>query len=719
MSFQVTDLAHIRVIARHNTWLHWISLDLVQSTGKVLPQSELKAPVPGGKGLIHHFSLFQVHVSNKSGGTIMSGKKMPRQGGLWDSPFSPLSVARGLTISDVAWSQDGILAWREVRSGWGAIVLQEQTGQAPRELNSDYSIQAKVGYGGGDFTLGSDQVYFAEEKSGRLFRQPIAGGSATPITPGFGKYAAPILSPDSQWIIFVHTYEDRDNLGIVDSRGAFWPQLLASGDDFYMQPTWHPKGEKIAWVAWNHPNMPWDGTTLHLGDLTIPKNSLPRLNKMEIIAGDSNISIFQPQFSPDSRHLAYVSDTSGWWQIYIYDLQDKSHRQLTSVAADHGQPAWTQGLRTYGFTPDGKNILVTRNQQGFGSLWRVDIESGEEVRLPLSEEYNQACWLEQIAVTPQYSLKKQFQVALIASGPQSPPRVISVNFPNDWGKMLRPEVEVKIQRRATAEELSPQDYAPAEPTTWHGFDDQPVHGLLFSPTNSEFSPKGKPPLIVNIHGGPTSQVRARFNPSAQFFATRGYTFLEVNHRGSTGYGRAYWEVLNGKWGIYDVEDAMSGAQHLVEQGYVDGSRLVIMGGSAGGFTVLQALVDHPGFFKAGVCLYGVANQFTLAAETHKFEARYSDKLLGPLPEAAAIYRNRSPIFFAEKISDPLIIFQGEEDRVVPRAQSDAIVASLQRRGISYEYHLYPGEGHGFRKLETIEHFYKATEKFLRTYVIYA
>jgi len=250
-------------------------------------------------------------------------------------------------------------------------------------------------------------------------------------------------------------------------------------------------------------------------------------------------------------------------------------------------------------------------------------------------------------------------------------------------------------------------------------DGEPVHGLFFPPHNPSFEATGEPPLIVNIHGGPTSQVRAFFNPKAQFFATRGYAFLEVNYRGSTGYGRSYWQALNGAWGVYDVEDALSGARHLADQGLVDGTRLVIMGGSAGGFTVLQSLVDHPGSYKAGVCMYGVANQFTLAAETHKFEARYSDKLLGPLPEAADLYRARSPIFHADKIQDPIIVFQGEDDKVVPQTQSDEIVASLERRNVPHEYHLYAGEGHGFRKTETIEHFYNAVERFLKQYVIFA
>jgi dipeptidyl aminopeptidase/acylaminoacyl peptidase len=224
--------------------------------------------------------------------------------------------------------------------------------------------------------------------------------------------------------------------------------------------------------------------------------------------------------------------------------------------------------------------------------------------------------------------------------------------------------------------------------------------------------------MVLVHGGPTGQRGAHFDAQPQFFASRGWAVLQVNYRGSTGYGRAYRDKLRGNWGIYDVQDAVSGAKHLVDDGQVDGNKLVIMGGSAGGFTVLKTLEDHPGVFKAGVNLFGVANHFTLAADTHKFEERYLDSMLGPLPEASEIYRERSPLFFADKIQDPIIVFQGEDDKVVPQNQSDEIVAALQRSGVPHEYHRYPGEGHGFRKTETIQNFYTTLDKFLKQYVIF-
>jgi dipeptidyl aminopeptidase/acylaminoacyl peptidase len=634
----------------------------------------------------------------------MTEISITRQYGLWDSPISAISLARGVTFSDVAWDEEGRLVWREVRSGRGVLVVQKPDGQAPRDLNSDLSVRAGVGYGGGDFAVGRGKAYFVESETGRLYCQPLDHGEARAITPAFGQFASPAISPDGNWLLFVHTYEGEDSLGIVDTEGRRWPQRLVSGNDFYMQPTWQPSQAqegRIAWIAWDHPNMPWDGTVLHLARIDLRVGDFPQIIEEDSIAGDERTSIFQPQFSPDGRYLAYVSDTSGWWQIYLYDLENENHRQVTTAQADHGLPAWIQGMRTYSFSPDGQFIYSLRNQQGFASLLRIDLKSGAEERLPVDEAYT---WMEQIAVSPDDA-----QIALLASGSETPPRVITFGAPEG----------VRIRQRATSEQLSPSQYAPTQAITWQGMDGKTVHGLFNPPHNPSFTSTGKPPLIVNIHGGPTSQRRSAYNPQAQFFASRGYAYLEVNYRGSTGYGREYWEALNGNWGIYDVQDAVSGARHLVDQGAVDGERSVIMGGSAGGFTVLQALEDYPGFFKAGICLYGVANQFTLVAETHKFEARYSDSLLGPLPEAADVYRARSPIFHADKIRDPIAVFQGEEDKVVPRAQSDEIVASLRERGIPHEYHLYPGEGHGFRKTETIEDFYKAVERFLEKYVIFS
>lgn len=630
----------------------------------------------------------------------MATKKTIRQPGLWDSPIQPVSLGRGITFSDVQWDQSGALVWREGRSDRGVLVVQPPDGQAPRDLNSEYAVRARVGYGGGDFTVSHGQIFFADAESGRLYRQSLSGGAAHPVTPTFGSAAAPVLSPHGHWLLYVHTYEGQDALALVDVDGGHWPVRLVSGEDFYMQPCWHPDGRRIAWIAWNHPNMPWDGTWLRLGKLALGENGLPSLHEITTVAGDEHTSIFQPQFSPDGRWLVYASDHSGWWQLYAYDLEQGGHRLLTQVPAEHAEPAWVQGVRTYAFSPDGKRLFFIRNQMGSNSLWQLDLESGAEQSIPLAG-YTA---LDQPAASPDGK-----RLALIASGGNIPARVITCEL----------DGTSHVWRRSMAEDLPHTAYALPQHVSWQGMDGGVAHGLFYPPQNEAFEVASLPPLVVMVHGGPTSQRVAAFNGGVQFFTSRGYAVLDVNYRGSTGYGREYRNKLRGNWGIYDVQDSVSGARALVDKKLADGARLVIMGGSAGGFTVLKALEDYPGFFRAGICLYGVSNQFTLAAETHKFEARYSDTLLGPLPQAAEIYRKRSPIFFVDKIRDPMIVFQGEIDNVVPRAQSDEVVDSLKRRGVPHEYHLYPGEGHGFRKTENITAMYQSIDKFLRQYVIFA
>ena len=630
----------------------------------------------------------------------MAEKRIRRQYGLWASPINPVSLSRELTFTDVVWDQDGTLVWSERHSDRNVLVVQSPDNQAPRNLNDLYSVRARLSYGGGDFTVGNGQVFFIEAESSRLYKQPLKGGYAHPVTPAFGHMAAPVLSPDGRWLLFVHSYEDQDCVGVVDADGQHWPGRLVSGDDFYMQPTWHPTGERIAWIAWNHPNMPWDGTYLRLGTLVKSSSSrLPAIADTTTVAGGENISIFQPEFSPDGRYLAYVSDEAGWWHIYLYDLDSGEHRQLTDEDAEHGVPAWQQGQRTYAFNPIRQNLYFIRNQKGFASLWRMDLETGQQRQISLGEEYT---WLEQIAVAPDGR-----RISLIASSGCIPKRVV----------VFEESGEAKILRRSMAEALPLSDYALPQAISWEGMDGGVVYGLFYAPQNTKFEGDGSPPLVVLIHGGPTSQRTATFYPEVQFFTSRGYAVLQVNYRGSTGYGRTYWDMLRGNWGIYDVQDSVSGARYLAEQGLVKKKLMVIMGGSSGGFTVLKALEDYPGFFKAGINLYGISNQFSFLLDTHKFEAHYSDSLLGILPEAADIYRQRSPINFIDKIQDPLAIFQGEIDRVVPRIQSDEVADSLKRRGVPFIYHVYEGEGHGFRKSETIEHYYQAIDSFLKQYVI--
>ncbi|MGE3073638.1 MAG: prolyl oligopeptidase family serine peptidase [Dehalococcoidia bacterium] len=627
-----------------------------------------------------------------------------RMFGLWPSPISSSALAAGIRLGEPCWDTDGqTLAWIEGRSDKGVIVVQGADDRSTRDLTSDISVRAFVGYGGGDFTLSHGNAYFVGQADQRIYRQPLTGGTARPITPAFGAASSPVVSPDGRWLAYLHTYEETDSIAVVDAQGRHWPQRLAEGRDFYMQPAWHPAGDRLSWVEWDHPNMPWDGTELRVSKLAFPEDGLPVVASSEIVAGDSKTSIFQGTFTKDGASILYVSDHSGWGHIYRRELATGATKQLTDGYFEHGTPAWNYGMKTFAQTASG-DVIGVRQRAGFGTLVSI---SPEGLVKELGELHQGYSVFQGICAAPNND-----KVALVASGGKQPSRVVVFDLAGAQPKH-------SVRRRSDTETVPAAALSEPQPVSWTSFDGEQAHGLYYPPASESFEGTGAPPMILLIHGGPTSQVVAGWAPNAQYFATRGYAVLQPNYRGSTGYGREYMLKLREKWGIYDVQDAKFGAEAMAERGLADPSRLVIMGGSAGGYTVLQSLVELQGFYKAGICMFGVANMFTLAADTHKFEARYLDSMLGPLPEAAAVYRERSPIFHADKIVDPIAVFQGEIDRVVPREQSDSIVASLKARGVSHEYHLYPGEGHGWRKQETIDAFYKSVESFLKTHVLFA
>jgi dipeptidyl aminopeptidase/acylaminoacyl peptidase len=620
--------------------------------------------------------------------------------GTWKSPITGETIASGIRLEDAQWNDAGdTLVWWERRAGVGVLVAQAGF-SAPRDLtDASLSVSGRVGYGGGAFTVGGGEVYFAA--GGRLHRQNLTGGTAQAITPKFGDYASPAVSPDGRWLAFVHSVDHVDGIAIVDTTGAQFPRKLAYGTDFVMQPTWHPAGTYIAYVAWNHPQMPWNGTELRLIQLAMDGSGMPYAEHIVTLEGDPTTAIFQPQFSPDGRYLSYISDVSGWGQLFVYDLEQKSHTQLTDAKAEHATPAWIQGMRTYGWTQDSQSIYYLENDRAFFSLMHYDVQTAVSSRVAGLDHYTN---MSQLAVAPDGQA-----VTVIASSATIPSRIVTIH--QEHGEI--------IHRRSQTENLQDEHLSPSQAIVWLGEDGEDVHGLYYAPTRQADMPDGAPPLLVSIHGGPTSQRAAGYYPEVQFFTTRGYAVLQVNHRGSTGYGKAYMDMHKGNWGVYDVQDSVAGVRYLAENGLADPDKAVIMGGSAGGYTVLQSMIDYPNFYKAGVCSYGVSNQFGLVMDTHKFEERYSFWLLGELPESADLYRERSPLFHAEKLTDPLIVFQGTDDPVVPQNQSDAIVASLKRRGIPHEYHLYAGEGHGWRKPETIQDFYDKIDRFLLQYVIYA
>ncbi len=628
------------------------------------------------------------------------------QYGLWPSRLSPKTMGQSRRLTETQWDDDGkTLVWLEGRSDRNVLVVADvTTGEAPRDLTSDLSVRGKVGYGGGDFTVARGSAFFVDGTSGRLFRQDLKGGAARALTPAFGDVGAPRVSKDGRFVAYVHHDSERnDRIAVVDTDGKCWPRIFTEGQDFYTQIRWSPDGMLFAYVAWNQPHMPWDGSRLFLAPVEYGKDGLPSLGKPKCIAGNEDTSVFQPEFTPDGHSLIYASDESGFWQLHRYDLLTGASRQLTdSEQSEYGFPNWAQEQRLYALTADGKNAIAGVNKRGFIRLNRIDLISGDAHLVDALQSYTD---LSQTTISPASG-----RLAFLGSSPAFGVRLVVYDPATD---------DVKVLARTSGETMEPGDLSEPVAVTWaSGPAGEEAHGLFYPPASATYQASGKPPLVVIVHGGPTSQARAGYSAQTLFFTTRGYGVLLVNHRGSTGYGRKYMLKQRGKWGLVDVEDAVSGAKYLGEQGKIDSQRTVIMGGSAGGYTVLQTLVDVPEAFTAGICLYGIANQFTLVADTHKFEERYSDMLLGTLPEAAELYRQRSPLFHATKIKRPLAVFQGDKDQVVPKDQSDVMVKALQRNGTPCVYHVYEGEGHGFRKAETLEHFYRAVDAFLRENVIY-
>ena len=496
--------------------------------------------------------------------------------GQWSSPITPLSLARALRLRDLAWDTNSpTLVWLEGRSDRGVLLSQAGATAAPRELTPELSVRAQVG-------LRRRRLY--RRRRARLFRRRRPPLPPTPgQRPAHGLSPRPLAKrllrpypPMAVWLVYVHSYEGTDRLALVASDGSTWPQHVAEGDDFYMQPCWHPDGRRLAWISWRHPNMPWDGTILTLADLAFDDHGLPYVARTRVIAGDADTAITEPVFSPDGRFLSYMSDASGWDNLYLYDLSENRHLPLVTCDADLGTPAWDQGARTYAWTPDSATIYYSRSESGTRTLWRVQVPSGDTAPVPGLDGYAE---FEQPAVSSTGHL------AVIASGPQIPPRLLVLSTG---------EKTVRVVTRRTAGEIVPQEtFVKPRPVTWDSAEGAAVHGLLYVPQGAPPDEDSRPPLIVNVHGGPTSQSTAGYNDRAQFFATRGYAFLDLNYRGSTGFGREYRNLLREQWGLFDVDDAVSGARHVADSGLADPKRLVIMGGSAGGYAVLQALVRYP------------------------------------------------------------------------------------------------------------------------------
>jgi len=623
--------------------------------------------------------------------------------GTWPSPVTPGLLSVRTRLDDVQWAAGGeALVWVEGRSN-NSVLVAQTPGGARCDLTDEQTPRGGVGYGGGAFEAARahDMLVFAN-RDGRLFRRGLGPGRPYPITPAFGPQpsgavAAPAISPDGQWVAYVYSDGQTDLIGLVDSAGQNWPGQLAKGADFYMQPAWRPRGDYLAWVEWDKPNMPWDGTRIQLAGL---EGAPPRIQSIHTAGGGPDAPAQQPLFSPDGRWLSFIEETGEWPSLILYDLDSGERRELVKGQGfDLAPPAWVQGIRSTGWSADSTRLYYLRYDGQRASLWYAGLPGGEQHKVDTAPY----TWLSQLSVSPAGS-----GVAMIASAPDQPDALVAW----DGGRL-------EVVAHSTPATYEPASLPYPREIEWQSADGAAVYGLYYPPGNPRYTAEGAPPALLSIHGGPTSLSPMRFNTEAAYFASRGYAYVVVNYRGGAGYGRSYRHAMRKRWGDVDVEDSAACARALAAQGLADPNRLAIMGGSAGGYTVLNTLIRYPGLFKAGICLYGVTKLFGLDMDTHKFEQHYNATLLGPLPEAAARYQAWSPVYHAGQIRDALYIFQGSEDQVVPPNQSEEIAAVLREKGIPHRYKLYEGEGHGFRKSETVADFLKETERFLAEQMLYA
>jgi len=614
--------------------------------------------------------------------------KTPAPYGSWKSPITTsLLTSAGVSIGQIE-LDEGCLYWcegRPLEGGRVVIVRRTPDGVTADVTPAPFNVRTRVHeYGGGSYTVHGNSVYFSNFSDQRMYRQ-IGDASPEPITPvppqpASLRYADARVTPSGQTIVCVRERHESgrepvNELVSFPADGTAEPRIIASGHDFYAAPRISPEGTYISWMTWDHPNMPWDGSELWIGMF----DPVQGISDMRCVAGGASESIVHPEWSPDGV-LHFVSDRTGWWNLYA---ERRSWiLPLAPIDEEFGIPHWIFGVSRYAFLRDD-HVACIVSSNGLDRLAILNSYDGKLTALDLP--YSSYGELRSDGVG---------QLYFIGASPSIPPQIVTMDVSTAKSQVLKTSLNI---------EFDAADISTPEPIEFPTANGRTAFALFYPPANRSFiGPSSERPLlVVMIHGGPTSSAGSSMKLSVQYWTSRGFAVVDVNYGGSSGYGREYRERLNGKWGIVDVEDCIHAARYLSDRGDVDPKRMAIRGGSAGGYTTLSALVFHR-VFAAGASHYGVADLTALATDTHKFESRYLDRLIGPYPEAAEVYRERSPIHFADRLSCPVILFQGTEDKVVPPNQAETFVAALRSKQLPYAYVLFPDEGHGFRQAPNIQ-----------------
>jgi dipeptidyl aminopeptidase/acylaminoacyl peptidase len=611
--------------------------------------------------------------------------------GSWPSPISAERISVGSLRLSQPRLDRGIPYWLEGRPAQGGrqVVVRLGAGGVPEDVTpDDVDVRTRVHeYGGGDYCVHRGVVFYVRSDDGRVMRQE-PGGAIRALTDGSARHADLEPSPDGRWLVAVEERhaggaEPSNRLVAIPLPHGGPPLEVASGWDFVSFPRFSADGRQLAFTAWRHPDMPWDATGLHLVDW-----SADGPGPVRCVAGEGAESIFQPCFSPRGR-LTFVSDRSGWWNLE--QLRSGTRRPLCPMAAEFGRPQWVFGLSTYAFI-DEDDLLCVVGSRGRYRLARLEI--GAEAPVPLDLPFDA---YDGVRV-------EAGRACLIGAGPDLAPVVGTLDLATG---------EFVAHRESLSLELEHALVSVPESIEYATMDGETAHAFLYRPANPRCRGDTDecPPLLVKSHGGPTSAATSALDLSIQFWTSRGFAVVDVNYRGSSGYGRAYRDRLRGGWGVIDVSDCVDAARAVASRGSADALRMAIRGSSAGGYTTLCALAFHD-VFRAGASYYGIGDLEALARDTHKFEARYLDRLVGPYPERRDLYVARSPLHFAERIACPVIFFQGLEDPVVPPNQAEAMVDALAARGVPHAYVPFAGERHGFRRAENLR---KALEAELYFY----
>ena len=611
--------------------------------------------------------------------TAEASGPLERPYGSWSSPIRIDDLVGGVVRLSEPWIDGDDVYWIESRpaeGGRSVLVRRAADGTAGDVSPQPFNVRTRVHeYGGGAYTAAGGTVVFSNLADGRLYRLDPGDATPQPITPE-GPFRYADLRFDRGRRRFLVIREDASGSGApvgaivaIPLDGEHEPRVLYQGPDFLAAPRPSPDGTRLAWLEWDHPDMPWDATRLRVA----PVADDGTLGASDLAAGGMDESIAQPDWSPDGV-LHFVSDRTGWWNLYRL-LDGPRLEPLTPMDAEFADPAWTFDRSSYAFLPDGSIVAVGRSR-GRDRLCKVDpTHLVGEIDAP----YTEIGWIRAGA----------HSVVADVGTPTEPPSIVALD-----PVTLAP---AGVLRHASSVSVDPAMVSVAEPITFPTAGGRVAHALFYRPVNPGFvGPDGElPPLVVRSHGGPTSNAANWLELTYQYLTSRGIAVVDVDYGGSTGYGRAYRKELEGTWGIVDVDDCVGAARYLVDRGDVDPERLAIEGGSAGGYTTLAALAFRD-VFAAGISLFGVADLELLAKETHKFEARYLDKLVGPYPEAAEVYRERSPIHALDAIRCPVLVLQGLDDKVVTPANAEQLIAALDSNGIPFAYLAFEGEGHGFR-----------------------